>query len=493
MKIPNKLEIIIFSSGAIVMVLELIGSRILAPILGTSIFVWSSLIGIVMGALSLGYYLGGQFSKKSPNLNFLARILLIAGLTILLITIIKTPILNFTANLGVKFGSVTAALILFGPPSVILGMVSPYAVRLKVENVKDSGGVAGNLYALSTIGSIAGTFLAGFYLIPTFGSSQILYGLSFTLILISLIAGHKIIKIITLILVLVLWLIPKSTAAQIVFEGDSAYNHIKIIDVVDPKTNRPIRALYLATESHSIKYLDADEIFASYHKLYRLDNLFVPQINSALTLGGGAYVAPLDFLNRYSEAQMTVVEIDPELTKIASSYFDLKPNHRLNIIHQDARIFLNKNQKKFDVIYGDVFNSYVSIPFQLTSLEAISKISDSLNDNGVFILNLASSLSGQKSLFLQAEYKTLKRYFPQVYIFTTQNPNQAKPAEIQNIILIASKNNELITREKLIERANDNQKELLKYWFNQDILINQDIPILTDDFAPVDYYISKFL
>ena len=152
----GQLEVIVFISGAVVMILELIGSRILAPYLGTSIFVWASLIGIILGALSLGYYLGGRFSKNNPSLYFLTKILFWGGLSILIIALIKEPVLSFSVKLGVKFGSVAATLFLFALPSIILGMVSPYVIRLKTEKVESAGGVAGNLYALSTIGSIFG-------------------------------------------------------------------------------------------------------------------------------------------------------------------------------------------------------------------------------------------------------------------------------------------------------------------------------------------------
>src|SRR3989338_3386296 len=169
----SRLEIIVFIAGALVMILELIGSRLLAPYLGTSIFVWTALIGIVLGALSLGYYLGGRFSAKNPSLAFLCLILFLAGLAIFLVAIFKDFILFYSTYFGVKSGAVFATIILFALPGVLLGMISPYAVRLKIKDLESSGGIAGNLYALSTIGSIVGTFLAGFYLIPTFGSNQI--------------------------------------------------------------------------------------------------------------------------------------------------------------------------------------------------------------------------------------------------------------------------------------------------------------------------------
>src|SRR3989344_7172101 len=171
----SDLELIVFVSGTVVMVLELIGSRILAPYLGTSIFVWTSLIGIILAALSGGYYLGGKFSRENPTISFLTTVLFIASLSVVLLVLVKDLILYYVMGLGVAAGSVVATIILFMPSSILLGMVSPYAIRLKTKQVESVGGVSGNLYALSTIGSIFGTFLAGFYLIPHFSSTQILF------------------------------------------------------------------------------------------------------------------------------------------------------------------------------------------------------------------------------------------------------------------------------------------------------------------------------
>jgi len=489
----GKLEIIVFTGGTVVMILELIGSRILSPYLGTSIFVWSALIGIILGALSLGYYLGGRFSANNPRLTFLTRILFLAGLAILLITIIKEPVLLYAMQLGVKLGSVIATLALFTLPSIILGMVSPYAIRLKIEDVESSGGVAGNLYALSTIGSIFGTFLAGFYLIPTFGSTQILFGLSFILVLISFLGGKKLFKLSVLVLIIITWLVSQATPSIYIFEADSAYNHIRVADMFFPKENANVRVLYLATETHSIIYQDSGKLFSAYSQLYQLDNLFQPEIKKALTLGGGAYVNPVNFLKRYPQAEMTVVEIDLKVTEVAKEYFQLKDDPRMKIHHQDGRIFLNNNTEKFDVIYGDAFASYYSIPFQLTTKEAIEKIYNSLNDDGVLVLNVIASLTGKASKFFQAEYKTLQEFFPQIYIFPAYFYDQQNSDKHQNLILIATKNQDRLSKQDLLEKANETQKELIEHFWQEEVLIDPKIRVLTDDFAPVDYYISKLL
>lgn len=484
----GKLELIVFVGGAVVMILELIGSRIMAPYLGTSLFVWTSIIGIILGALSLGYYLGGKFSVKNPTFSTLSSILFSASLLVLLITYIKDPVLSFSSSLGVKSGSVMATVFLMSLPSIVLGMISPYAVRLNMHDVDHSGGVAGNLYALSTIGSIFGTFLSGFYLIPTFGSTQIIFGLSAVLAIVSLLGGKKIFKIIAIIIIGFSWWIFIQTPSPYVFEKDSAYNHIRVRDLYD--NGDSIRVLFMATEAHSVMYKNSENLFSEYHQAYKLDNLFAGKILNALTLGGGAYLAPRDFLDRFPDATMDVVEIDPEVTNTAIKYFNFKPNDRLTVYHEDGRIFINNSTKKYDVIYGDAFSSYYSIPFHLTTVQAVKKMYDLLDDDGILVLNVISSLQGEKSLFLQAEYKTLLQYFPQVYIFPVR-PNN--PDEHQNIILIATKNENKISKETLLQKANQNQKITLEKMWVEEFETSDSIPVLTDEFAPVDNYIAKFL
>src|SRR3989338_163916 len=166
-----KLELIVFLSGAVIMILELTGSRVLAPYLGNSTFVWTSLIGVILGRLSIGYWLGGKVADQKASYENFSLILMIAGVLIGLTTIGKEIILQFIQNStqSIRIGSLIASIIIFAPASIFLGMVSPYAIRLKIKSIEKSGRTVGNLYALSTIGSIVGTFLAGFWLIAYFG------------------------------------------------------------------------------------------------------------------------------------------------------------------------------------------------------------------------------------------------------------------------------------------------------------------------------------
>ncbi|MFH1999372.1 MAG: fused MFS/spermidine synthase [Planctomycetota bacterium] len=489
----TKIEVIIFAGGAVVMIMELIGSRILAPYLGTSIFVWSSLIGIILGALSLGYYLGGRFSLKNPNFRFLGAILLFASLSVLIVPFIKEPLLQASMELGIRTGSVVSTLALFTVPSVLLGMVSPYAIRLKAKHVDKVGGVAGTLYAISTVGSITGTFLAGFVLIPCFGSTQILFGLSLVLLLISLLCGFEKKKLVCIALIAMLCVVHSRRTSPFLVDMDSAYNHIRVVDTLSPVDRAPIRVLYLATESHSVIYRNSDKLYSKYIRYYQMDKLFNPTIKKALTLGGGAYVAPMSFLDRFPQGEMTVVEIDPEVTRIAREYFLLTDDPRLAIIHEDGRIFLNSTKEKYDLIYGDAFQSYYSIPFQLTTRQAMEKAFESLNPGGVLMLNIVSSLEGEKSAFFQAEYKTLIHVFPHVYVFPLEYMHEGKLDAMQNIMIVATKQAERLTKEQLLERADEKTEEFIRHLWEKEIHLDPSIEMLTDNFAPVDYYISKLL
>ncbi len=487
----GRLEIIVFACGAVVMVLELIGSRIFSPYLGNSIFVWSSLIGIILAALSLGYYLGGKLSIKNPSYRFLSLVLFFSSLTIIFIPIFKKEILLFCMSLGIQAGSIVAALLLFAIPNIFLGIISPYAIRLKTESIEQSGGTAGNLYAISTIGSIVGTFLAGFYLIPHFTNNTVLFSLSLILLLLSLLLSFSYKKSAVLILIFGLWYAVESLPANYILETDSAYNHIRVADLTI--NNQKIRALILATEIHSAIYLDSDKLFTQYHNLYRLDSLFKSKIKTGLSLGGGACVAPRDFLKRFPDGKMTVVEIDPTVTQVGKTYFGVTDDPRLSIITDDARIFLNNNKEKFDAIYIDAFNSYYSVPFHLTTKESMQEISDALADNGIVLMNVIASLEGKKSLFFQAEYKTLQQVFPQIYVFPAQFYNGQNQNEQQNIVVLASKNPVRLSYQELSKNASAEQKELLNHLIDDEIKINQKTKVLTDEFAPVDYYISKIL
>jgi len=479
------------------MILELVGFRILAPALGTSIFIWTSLIGIILGAMSLGYYLGGKLADKNPNLKTFSNLIFIAGLFTFFILISKNIVLEISLLFGLKAGAVFAALVLFALPGVLLGAVSPYAVRLAIKKVENSGNTVGNLYAVSTFGSIVGTFLAGFYLIPNFGSTNILYGLAIMLMLLSLSIYNKKERVIQATLGL-FFLMGSSlvssamTQNNFIVDKDSVYNHIRVYDI-ENKEGRPIRIMSVENFADSGMFLDSDELAFEYSKYYQLDKVFAKEIKKVVMFGGAAYSVPKDFLARNKNAEIDVVEIDPETTKIAEEYFRLDVNNkRLGIFHQDARMFLNesqKNGKKYDAVYGDAFSSQCSLPFHLTTREAVSKIYDILDDDGVYIVNVISSFSGEKSEFFRSEYKTIKEKFENVFAFPLMKEKGNNPEAVQNIMIVAAKGD--INIDDILEKnKNGEMGELLKNLWKGEIKTD-DVNILTDDFAPVNYFALK--
>lgn len=488
-----KLEIIVFVSGAVVMILEMVGSRVFSPYLGTSIYIWTSLIGVIMGSLSLGYYLGGRIADRGANYKTLSNLLLAAGFLVFLMNITKGFFL--TNTLGFFYDSKSAVLlismILFFPSSTLLGMISPYAVKLKLDSLSTSGSTVGNLYAISTVGSIFGTFLAGFYLIAFFGTTKIIYFLAIVLVLLALYAHSGTDKKTKLLMLL---LFGSSYVGQVLYENnkarngfvdvDTQYNRVWIYDELFPEDGRPVRRMNLNRQNASAMYLDGSDIVFSYQEYYNLIKHFNPTVKDALLLGGAAYSYPKEFMRQFPQANIDVVEIDPGLTKLAQQYFNLKMTDRLGIFHEDARIYLNDNKKQYDAIYMDAFDSYYSIPGHLTTKEAVQKIYDSLNDGGILFTNLISSLEGDMSGFLNSEYFTYKAVFPEVLIYKVKNT--ANPRQMQNLVLVAFKN---IDMSKNLQSDDAKTSLLLKNLYTKEIKSNG--LILTDEFVPIERFFIK--
>lgn len=488
------LETTVFVCGAVVMIFELVGSRVLAPYFGTSLFVWTSLIGVILGSLSLGYFWGGKIADKKASLRGLSVIIFLAAIFVGSTMIFKDVLLLILkiGNMDIRLGSILASLILFLPTSLLLGMVSPYSLKLKMDNLQTSGSVAGNLYAISTAGSIIGTFLSGFYLIPQFGTNKLLIILAIVLIVNSLAISfkdlfkRKLFVLIAAVSGLVMYA-PYQSAAEKngLIDVDTTYNRVWIYDFVDQKTNKPVRMMGINNENHSLMFLDSDELANEYAKYYHLAKFFNPGFKKSLMIGGGGYSFPKDYLDKYPEATIDVVEIDPKLTELSKKYFRLKEDPRMSIFHEDGRVFLNRTKEIYDVIFGDAFTSRYSLPYQLTTKEAVQKKYDILNDKGVVILNIISSIEGKKGEFLRAEYATYKSIFPQVYLFPSRNPGNGN--EVQNILLVALKSSDLPN----FQTGDSEVSGYLSHLWKKEI--SSDIPILTDDYAPVDYYINKII
>lgn len=494
MKQKYILELAVFVCGSIVMVFELVGSRIMAPYFGTSIFVWTSLIGVILGSLSLGYYYGGKVADRNPHANNLSLIIFLSAVIIASAALFKDYFLTVLVQSisGIKVSSVIAAIALFAPASILLGMISPYVAKIKLNDLNNSASTVGNLYAISTLGSIFGTFLAGFYLIPYFGTNKLLIIIVGVLLAVSWILPCRIskkLKSIFFLIICLSWILLNRHNQALVENGivdtDTEYSRILIYDYDDPLKGGRVKLMGINNENHSAMFIDSEELANEYTKYYHLVRFFNPDFESTLMLGGAGYSYPKDFLRTYSDATIDVVEIDPKVTDLAREYFRLKDDPRLSIFHEDARIYLNETERKYDAIFGDAFGSRCSVPYHLTTQEAVQREFDILNDGGVVILNLISSLDGDNSLFLKSEYATYKSIFPQVFLFPVRGPEINK--EFQNIILVALKSNRKID----FNSGDPEIVEFLNHLWKGEIDMNK--PILTDDYVPVDYYINKLL
>ncbi|MEP6947311.1 MAG: fused MFS/spermidine synthase [Acidobacteriota bacterium] len=487
-----KIAIAVFACGAFVMAFEIVASRILAPFIGTSTYIWTSLIGVILASLSLGYHVGGRLADRHPDIRILAGLIFAAGTFVAVTELIKEIVLSYisSAPIGIELRSVVASLVLFGPASVCLGCVTPYAVKLRMSSLADTGKTVGRLYALSTVGSILGTFVAGFFLIPFVGSTRTLYIISGGLIAVSIMLFPLALtrSVIASFVVIAFSIISNESSIYLLREQndlhdiDTEYSRVRVFKTVDPRSGNRIQAL--ATDPYSIQsamLLDSDEPAFEYSRFYHLVRHFRPDFRNVLLIGGAGYSVPKEFLRTYADLALDVVEIDPQMTAIARRYFRLKDDPRMKIIHEDGRTFLNNApDKRYDAILMDAFGSLFAVPYQLTTRECVKEIERNLTDNGVVIFNLGSAISGEGSGFLQAELATYRSVFPRVFVFKVYSDHADD--RLQNLIIVALKSPE----EPTLRSSDPEIERMLGHLYSAKIDATK--PILTDDLASVEYY-----
>lgn len=482
----------VFVAGAAVMVLEIMGSRILAPVFGDSVFVWGSLIGIVMTSLALGYFIGGKMADRQPNFRSFSIIILAAGIFTILVPISSPLVLElvFYSGLGDQFSPLLATTLLLTAPTTLLGMISPYAIRLTVKDITTIGGISGNLYSISTGGSIIGTFVTVFLLIPSFGVRSIIFSIGVLLIAVSLIGLTNIEKIFVIIIASSLMMPATSFIAgtlsiysgDIVYQTDTPYNTLNVVD----NQNKDVRTLWLNSMPHSSMYLNGSNtsVFL-YTDYFHIAFVFNPDIEKVLFIGGGGFSGPKKFLEDYPNLTVDVVEIDSQVVNIAKNYFNVNDDPRLRIYVEDGRKYLSQTDTKYDLIILDAYSKTYA-PFHLLTLEFLESIEEHLNPNGILASNLISSLIGDTSDLIRAEYKTVNKVLPNVYLFYTRTSSLS---QVQNIILIASMNSTNYNKMDLVEMSNNTpkwSKKLGEYaltYFDEEVR-TEDVPVLSDDYAP---------
>lgn len=472
--------------GGILMALEILASRVLAPHFGSSVYVWGSIISVFLAALSTGYVWGGRLADRDPTLVGLGRQVALAAVAqALLVLIAKPAVAWFALTTGNStWGTLVTATALFGPPSVMLGVISPYAVRLAAGDHARLGGTVGGLYALSTAGSLAGTLGCTFVLVPFLSLDRglaLLLGLTAVTALVAL--GFRLrgewVPLLAMAVVLVLavqtWSAQRGPSDGLLYEQMTPYQTIQVRDRAGE------RSLISDSVTHGRMDLATGYSTLHYPRLATAALLLQPEIDSMLVLGLGAGHAGTNLQRYLPELEIDFVDIDPVMPEVARRYFRFEdgPTRRVHVL--DARRYLDAADRSWDYIYCDTYIG-LSVPFHLATREFFELVRGRLEPGGVFGLNLAGTYDRP---FPRAIYRTVQEVFPQVWSFRVPLSG--------NLLLLASAdaaptNAELFARADALDaryQLESPMRELLTQRLRGAIDFS-DTPLLEDQFAPVD-------
>jgi predicted membrane-bound spermidine synthase len=484
------IALLVFGGGAIGMMLELAGARVLAPYFGNSLFVWTSLIGVMLGFMSLGYFLGGRLADRKLDAGNLFWILVGAAAAIALVNSMAAALLPGLAEGEARRSlAVVSAAILFAVPSTLLGMVSPYCIRLRMHAVEDSGATVGTLYAISTVGSIVGTFAAGFWLLAVFGTHDLLVLLAAGLAALALLVVGRTLdwrRIAALALLVALVVLGLAAPVQAEESIDTGYDRYFIREIRDPVSGRPLVLLTRDDKgAESASYADTGEPYRmQYYAYYDMAVAMHGPVERALMIGGGTFSYPRLFVAASPGATIDAVEIDPALRDIGESFFGLRDDSRISIHLEDGRTFLNRASGPYDVVFVDAFKSEQTVPWQLTTREAWKRTYELLDDDGVLVMNVIGSPTDERAAFFGALFATIADVFPHTSAFAVQD---APVGGISNTMIVAAKARDADIVSAALAAEPDLGARVIAGWTPRD-----GTRLLTDDFAPVDQYLLGF-
>lgn len=390
------LSVVAFVSGFSLMVFELVAARILAPSIGSSTFVWTSVIGVIIAALSVGYFVGGKLADKRATLVDISWLLLASGLLIALTRLFYLPVMDWTleALVDPRIQAVLGSLILFAPTSFVLGAISPYLVKMNITTLDKSGQSVARLSAYNAIGSIVGTFLAGFIIFQHVGARETLILVIFLLIATSwtILPRQNWRWRVTVTLILSILAIIPAVQNKYNADVDTASAHYQIINFADRQNT--YRGLVTGPGGvQSAVNVDGTDDLVFWYTREMAQKTLEKKPAKILMLGGGAFTLPQYLSARLPGSQIDVVEIDPGLKQISEKYFHYKNPANVKLIFDDARRFLNVNHDKYDVILVDVYGD-ATIPFSLATTEYATALEADLAPKGIVIANIIGGLKG---------------------------------------------------------------------------------------------------
>jgi len=491
-------------TGMAVLIIEILAIRMLAPYFGNSVFTISSVIGIILAALGIGYYLGGVLADRKPSAVWFFSLIVIAGFLVLLLQVLNAVVLPGVAyRLSLVNGPLIVSLLMFFLPALFLAMLSPFAITLLLatESGRGVGNASGLVYFWSTLGSIAGSLGTGFLLIPHWGIGSIIAGVGTGLVLLGAVGLLVTRKLPTALPVGLAFLgLISGTALRhvaiadgqgVVFAADGLYERIVIRDI--SHRDRTMRILLQDRNASGGLYLDDGSMAFDYTKHFELYRLFTPELKTVLAIGGGAYNVPRSIMRQSPQAVVDVAEIDPSLHALATRYFDLPADARLRNHVIDGRRFLHDTDERYDLVFSDAYRSFISAPVQFATLEFFQLARSRLNENGVLIANFYGSLAPDSRAAIYSVLRTMRAAFPQVYAFATVNPASE---ELQNFILVghsASNPGQRVDLNKAAELkfADPMLRNVAALELQVAGALLDSYAVLTDDYSPVEHYAAS--
>lgn len=498
----------VFVAGMASLGVELSASRLLDPFFGNSLIIWAVLIGMVLLYLTVGYYLGGKWADRSPHYHVLYQITAWASFLIGLVPFWARPVLRWSMQgfaeyeVGILVGSLLGVVMLFSVPVTLLGCVSPFAIRLSMEgaDVGSSGKIAGRLYALSTVGSLLGTFMPVLVLIPNIGTRNTFLFLSFLLLGVSLVglfwefevrALLYLLMPAILIALIVVWptgVIKPAEYGQLLYETESAYNYIQVVradGVMWLKLNegQGIHSIY---DPESVLVGGVWDYFLIV-PYFNQPPYTADQVSSLALIGSAAGTVAKQYTYFYGPIVIDGAEIDPEIIRVGREYFAMnEPN--FNVTAQDGRYFLAHSPRRYDVIAIDAYRPPY-IPFHLTTREFFRQVRDHLTDTGVVAVNVGRTPTDWR--LVQVLASTLKTEFPSVYTIDLAQPDQ----DLINVLVVATRQPTRL--ENLAQNAVLLPDPLLKgladFAVSRASEFTHPTVVFTDDKAPVEQVVHGLL
>jgi spermidine synthase len=486
------LELLVFAVGMATLGAEIAAARLLAPFFGASTIVWANTIAIVLVALSAGYWLGGRYADRHPHKRGLCLLVLGAACLLALVPLVADPFLSLSVkafddvSVGGFVGSLAGVLVLVALPVLMLGMVSPWALRLKVHDVAHSGETAGRLYAVSTVGSLMGTFLSALLLIPLVGTQRTF--LTFALVLASVAAlGLSRRWALAPLAMAGLMLVPvgvvKAAAeegARVIHEAETTHQYARVVEFADGTRRLELNE---GQAVHSVYRRDTvitNDFWDGFLALPFAAGPSVPE--RVAILGNGAGTTVRAYEKYFPATRIDAVEIDGELTDIGRRYFGLHDRPEVRFFAEDARPFLHRTRARYDGIFVDAYRQPY-IPFYLATKEFFALVRDRLTPGGVLVINVGHP-EGSSALE-EVLTATVRSVFPNVV---------RDPIEDTNTMLTAS--TAPLSAESLLHASSGLPEDVAR--LAREAAVRLQPPLIggrvyTDDRAPVEWLIDRSL